>query len=423
MPLQTSGEIKLSQIATEFTDAAPHELSEFYSAATGVPTSGEISISDFYGKGAFQTIEHTPVFQAGGYATYGNPTSSKSPTILEYACRIHGVHGPQEQSSEFTTAYTSSDSSAQYENLIEVPLPDGTNFITFVGEDNTNNQGTAISGQYNFASSSDNLDRLGVRYPLVFLVGGYVGSGDLSSTVKPWISNWTSVYDSWKNLMVNPNSYNFKIRNISGSNGAIEMCWDWELDWDNFYDFYTIMDNSGSTSGTITIGGTSYTRIRSRVDAWRLSQTRNTAAFDEPSRADGPTYKLGMRVFALETNNAFNGFYQAGTASTNIAPYSRDIFTQFTGGTYPFPSSTSVYNYVALFLALCPEGVGTTNATWKSNFDANHVSSTVGFTAQPFSTSYYASNGLQLTNDITMTSGTNFVSAYGFRDTADEGGY
>ena len=140
MPLQTSGEIKLSQIATEFTDAAPHELSEFYSAAAGVPTSGEISFADFYGKAAFQTIEHTPVFQAGGFTATGNPTSSKSPTILKYGCRIHGVHGPQEQSSEFTTAYTSSNSSTQYENLIEVPLPDGTNFITYVGEDNTNNQ-------------------------------------------------------------------------------------------------------------------------------------------------------------------------------------------------------------------------------------------------------------------------------------------
>lgn len=49
MPLQTTGEIKLSQIATEFTDAAPHQMSEFYSAATGIPASGEISMADFYG--------------------------------------------------------------------------------------------------------------------------------------------------------------------------------------------------------------------------------------------------------------------------------------------------------------------------------------------------------------------------------------
>jgi hypothetical protein len=52
MPLQTTGEIKLSQIATEFTDAAPHQMSEFYSAATGIPASGEISIADFYGASA-----------------------------------------------------------------------------------------------------------------------------------------------------------------------------------------------------------------------------------------------------------------------------------------------------------------------------------------------------------------------------------
>ena len=49
MTLQASGTIKLSEIATEFSDAAPHSLSEFYDAAAGVPASGAISLSDFYG--------------------------------------------------------------------------------------------------------------------------------------------------------------------------------------------------------------------------------------------------------------------------------------------------------------------------------------------------------------------------------------
>ena len=50
MALQTSGQITLKEIATEFEDTAPSSLKEFYGVASGVPSSGEISIKDFYGK-------------------------------------------------------------------------------------------------------------------------------------------------------------------------------------------------------------------------------------------------------------------------------------------------------------------------------------------------------------------------------------
>lgn len=49
MALQTTGPISLAEIATEFNDTAPHSMSEFYSATTGIPTSGTIDVSDFYG--------------------------------------------------------------------------------------------------------------------------------------------------------------------------------------------------------------------------------------------------------------------------------------------------------------------------------------------------------------------------------------
>lgn len=58
MPLQNSGAISLSQIAAEFNDSQPHSLSEFYAGgsagvssggAPNVPSSGEISLNDFYG--------------------------------------------------------------------------------------------------------------------------------------------------------------------------------------------------------------------------------------------------------------------------------------------------------------------------------------------------------------------------------------
>lgn len=52
MALQSSGQISLADIAGEFGGAAPHSLSEYYGAASGVPTSGAISLSNFYGTSA-----------------------------------------------------------------------------------------------------------------------------------------------------------------------------------------------------------------------------------------------------------------------------------------------------------------------------------------------------------------------------------
>ena len=52
MALTASGQLKLSQIATEFSDSPPHAMSEFYNAASGVPASGQLGIANFYGKAA-----------------------------------------------------------------------------------------------------------------------------------------------------------------------------------------------------------------------------------------------------------------------------------------------------------------------------------------------------------------------------------
>lgn len=52
MALQTSGPISLNDIAAEFGGTVPHALYEYYSAAAGIPSSGTISIDDFYGASA-----------------------------------------------------------------------------------------------------------------------------------------------------------------------------------------------------------------------------------------------------------------------------------------------------------------------------------------------------------------------------------
>lgn len=72
MALQSSGQIKLSEIATEFGGTAPHSLSEYYGAASGVPSSGEIKLgADFYGTSNI-------IILAAGSMTAGTTTEAKA---------------------------------------------------------------------------------------------------------------------------------------------------------------------------------------------------------------------------------------------------------------------------------------------------------------------------------------------------------
>lgn len=86
MPLQTSGPISLGDIATEFGGAAPHSLSEYYrggglvpdtAANAGIPTSGPISLSDFYG-GDATVPPATPVDVIGGGVVVVAPGGSQT---------------------------------------------------------------------------------------------------------------------------------------------------------------------------------------------------------------------------------------------------------------------------------------------------------------------------------------------------------
>lgn len=82
MALQASGAITLAQIAAEFGGAAPHAISEYYrggiyvpdtAANAGVPTSGQIKASDFYGAAAsivFTVTEATKQLTSAGAINY-----------------------------------------------------------------------------------------------------------------------------------------------------------------------------------------------------------------------------------------------------------------------------------------------------------------------------------------------------------------
>lgn len=60
MALQSSGAISLANVQTEFGGSAPTSISEYYGADAGVPASGTISLSDFYG-----TSSYTPSYLVG----------------------------------------------------------------------------------------------------------------------------------------------------------------------------------------------------------------------------------------------------------------------------------------------------------------------------------------------------------------------
>ena len=82
MPLQSSGPLSIDDIAVEFGGVAPHGLTEYYGAAAGVPASGPLDISDFYGKSSDVAISASggTITDSGGYR-YHTFTSNGTFTI------------------------------------------------------------------------------------------------------------------------------------------------------------------------------------------------------------------------------------------------------------------------------------------------------------------------------------------------------
>lgn len=80
MPLQSSGQISLSDIAGEFGGSAPHSLSEYYGDGNA-PASGEIQLAaDFYGTANTftTTLSWQTQLQKSGNEMLGFTTSSSS---------------------------------------------------------------------------------------------------------------------------------------------------------------------------------------------------------------------------------------------------------------------------------------------------------------------------------------------------------
>lgn len=89
MALPGSGTLSIQDIADEFGGIAPHSLSEYYrngayvgSSNTGVPTSGTISLSDFYGASAATVVTVTEgSVVLGGADNFGFALANKVPNF------------------------------------------------------------------------------------------------------------------------------------------------------------------------------------------------------------------------------------------------------------------------------------------------------------------------------------------------------
>ena len=100
MALQGSGAISLSDLATEFGDTTPNSMSEFYAGGSlvgtnnaSVPTSGAISLTDFYNATAALVLDITAntsdynILTAATAAGY-NAASDTTPIIVNVASGV-----------------------------------------------------------------------------------------------------------------------------------------------------------------------------------------------------------------------------------------------------------------------------------------------------------------------------------------------
>lgn len=92
MAIQSSGQIKLSEIASEFSDSAPYSMSEFYRGGgkvadvalnNNVPTSGQIKFSNMYGATTYTSGSQS--YTSAGTYSLTVPAGVSTMTVSVYA--------------------------------------------------------------------------------------------------------------------------------------------------------------------------------------------------------------------------------------------------------------------------------------------------------------------------------------------------
>lgn len=179
MALQSSGQIKLSEIATEFGGSAPHALSEYHGEGNA-PGSGEIQLAaDFYGTSAGLSLSTTITS-----ANHEHKAGITNRGFLASTCRNVGT---QNDSSGHTTPAMGSISNDNISGggVVEaIYTVQNINQVTVKFEMSTASTAwTSITvGSQTFArtlfSTSDNQF-------WTYSGGGHFGTGSLSFSINP----------------------------------------------------------------------------------------------------------------------------------------------------------------------------------------------------------------------------------------------
>jgi hypothetical protein len=105
MTLQASGAISLQDIEGEFGGSAPTSLSEYYGSDTA-PSSGEISLFDFYGLSNYTPTHTVTEGQDGTYYGFihsslaAGPIGSVSPTTFQSVAMMYAYYKPSETKAQ-----------------------------------------------------------------------------------------------------------------------------------------------------------------------------------------------------------------------------------------------------------------------------------------------------------------------------------
>ena len=188
MALQSSGQISLSDIASEFGGSTPHSLSEYYGKG-GVTSSGQISLSDFYGTQALSVsyLGKITDIADGIWSGSINMSSVANGDVVVGCCHVETIEAAQ----TYTVAGVNLTSQIQR-------TPSGTMYAgTYIGArvaTSGTTFGTGVIGQssvtcaqtYNYTSG--NSFRGGGAY---FKVSG-LGSATPSATASAQQSNAAS---------------------------------------------------------------------------------------------------------------------------------------------------------------------------------------------------------------------------------------
>ena len=241
MTLPSSGAISINSLVGEYGGSAPHSMSEYYrggglvanhSNNGNVPTSGTISLSNFYGQNNTAPVDNTYTINGGGPATRGVILGSGS-NFGWCASAPGGYAG-----SAYGNTGSGTDTSAQLANNTTKRMLTGA-----VGYTATDSKGTTTYGIELFFGTDQNTN----------LTSGTTGypQGSISTTQNELAGNKLKVGGT--QFVAFPSSVNsFSTNGISGINAGTNAGDSAKMN--GYYSHRITINSNHSSSGSTAIG-------------------------------------------------------------------------------------------------------------------------------------------------------------------------